>query len=280
MTQLRSPLVSIVTVCRNAAAEIEATIASVTAQTHPAIEYIVIDGASTDGTVEAIRRASENVDKWVSEPDAGIYDAMNKGARLATGEWIIFMNAGDRFYSNDAIKKLLCARMTDADVLYGDHEVRYPGGSSRIERAAAPNNLWKGMVCSHQALLSKTALLRHNPFDATERITADFAFLLQQQINGKRIVRCDVVVASILAGGVSDRRRVDAIRSYYRTVSRTHKELRVTAYYFAALTWNLCKALMKAVTPPRTWERLAILKHRLVPSLAARRARSDADSAP
>jgi glycosyltransferase involved in cell wall biosynthesis len=280
MTQRRAPVVSIVTVCRNAAAELETTIASVASQTYPAIEYIVIDGASTDGTAEVIRRASSDIDEWVSEPDAGIYDAMNKGARRATGEWILFMNAGDRFYSNDAIDDLLGARNTDADLLYGDHEVRYPGGARRIQHAAAPSELWKGMICSHQALLSKTMLLRESPFDATERITADFAFLLQQQANGKRIERRNVVVASILARGVSDTRRVRVIRSYYRAVSRTHTGLRVKGYYLAALAWNLFKALMMAVTPPRAWERLAMLKHRLLHSRGSQRARSDADSAP
>ncbi|MGH8177412.1 MAG: glycosyltransferase family 2 protein [Steroidobacter sp.] len=279
-SQKKMPLVSVITICRNAEDEISGTIASVLNQSYPTVEYIVIDGASTDGTVEKIKAAQNRISTWVSEKDAGIYDAMNKGARLATGEWIIFMNAGDRFYSNDAVKDLLCAHKADADLLYGDHEVRYPGGSSRIERAAPPSRLWKGMICSHQALLSKTTLLRQNPFDTSERVTADFAFLLQQQVNGKRIEHCDVVVASILAGGVSDTRRVNAIRGYYRTVSRTHKGLRVKAYYFAALTWNLCKALMMAVMPPRAWERLAMLKHRLVHSLGLRRARSDADSAP
>jgi hypothetical protein len=136
------------------------------------------------------------------------------------------------------------------------------------------------MICSHQALLSKTALLLENPFDANERITADFAFLLHQQANGKHIQRCDVIVASILAGGVSDTRRVAAIRSYYRTVSRTHKGVRIKGYYFAALTWNLCKALMMTVVPPRAWEHLAILKHRLVHPVHLRRARNDADNAP
>lgn len=280
MTDAGSPLVSIVTVCRNAASEIEATIASVTLQTYAPIEYIIVDGASTDGTIEVICRSCDKIDKWVSEPDAGIYDAMNKGARLATGEWIIFMNAGDRFYSNDAVKDLLRGHMGDADFLYGDHEVRYPGGSRRIQRAAAPSSLWKGMICSHQALLSRTTLLRQNPFDTSKRITADFAFLLQQQVNGRRIEHRDVMVASILAGGVSDTRRVNAIRSYYRIVSRTHKGLRIKAYYLTALACNLGKALMMTVMPPRAWERLAILKHRLVHSLGSRRARSDADSAP
>lgn len=280
MMQTRPPLVSVVTVCRNAVAEIDATIASVVSQTHPEIEYIVVDGASTDGTVEAIRRAGTKIHKWVSERDAGIYDAMNKGARLASGTWIIFMNAGDRFYSSDALRDLLRGSGADADLLYGNHEVRYPGGSSRIQRAASPSRLWKGMICSHQALLSKTELLRKTPFDANERITGDFAYLLQQQVAGKRIVYRDVVVASILAGGLSDTRRVDVIRSYFRTVSRTHKGLRIKAYYSTALAWNQCKAVMMAVMPPRAWERLAMVKHRLVRSLGSRRARSDADSAP
>ncbi len=278
--QAQSPLVSVVTVCRNVVDEIDATIASVVSQTHPAIEYIIVDGASTDGTVEAIRRAGAKIDRWISEPDAGIYDAMNKGIRLANGEWIIFMNAGDRFYSNDAIKDLLGAPTSDADLLYGNHEIRYPGGSARIQRALPPDRLWKGMICSHQALLSRTALLRRSPFDTSERIAADFAFLMQQQLDGRRLEYRDVVVASILARGISDTRRVDVIRSYYRTVSRTHKGARVKAYYFAALAWNQCKALMMAAMPARAWERLAMLKHRLGQSIGLQRARSDADSGP
>lgn len=99
-------LISVVTVCYNAADTIEKTMLSVLNQTYHDIEYIIIDGGSTDGTVEIIRKYADRIAYWVSEPDKGIYDAMNKGIKVATGEWINFMNAGDEFVDEGVIEKL------------------------------------------------------------------------------------------------------------------------------------------------------------------------------
>ena len=100
-------LISVVTVCYNAADTIEKTMLSVLNQTYHDIEYIIIDGGSTDGTVEIIRKYADRIAYWVSEPDKGIYDAMNKGIKVATGEWINFMNAGDEFVDEGVIEKLV-----------------------------------------------------------------------------------------------------------------------------------------------------------------------------
>lgn len=94
-----NPLISVVTVAYNAVTTIEKTILSVINQTYPNVEYIIIDGGSTDGTVEIIKKYANKLAYWVSEPDNGIYDAMNKGAKVATGEWINFMNCGDSFFT-------------------------------------------------------------------------------------------------------------------------------------------------------------------------------------
>ena len=99
-------LISIVTVSYNAVLTIEQTILSVINQTYPNVEYIIIDGGSTDGTVDIIKKYEDKIAYWVSEPDKGIYDAMNKGVVVATGEWINFMNAGDIFTDGDVIDKL------------------------------------------------------------------------------------------------------------------------------------------------------------------------------
>lgn len=95
-------LISVVTVSYNAVATIEQTLLSVINQTYPNIEYIIIDGGSTDGTVDIIKKYADEIVYWISEPDKGIYDAMNKGIKKANGEWINFINAGDSYYDKKA----------------------------------------------------------------------------------------------------------------------------------------------------------------------------------
>jgi glycosyltransferase involved in cell wall biosynthesis len=117
-----NPLVSIITVVFNGAEHIEQTIKSVISQTYPNIEYIIIDGGSIDGTLDIIKKYENNVDYFVSEPDRGIYDAMNKGIDLANGEWLNFMNAGDSFYNEEVLNKIFQygRNYKNIDIIYSD----------------------------------------------------------------------------------------------------------------------------------------------------------------
>jgi glycosyltransferase involved in cell wall biosynthesis len=116
------PLVTVITVVFNGAGEIEETIRSVIQQTYDNVEYIVIDGGSTDGTLEIIGKYGDAIDHWVSEPDRGIYDAMNKGIRLAQGEWLNFMNAGDLFSAKDVVARIFSepGNYRHSDFIYSD----------------------------------------------------------------------------------------------------------------------------------------------------------------
>lgn len=102
----KKPLISIITISYNSCLTIEDTILSVINQTYPHIEYIVIDGGSKDGTVDIIKRYENKISYWISEPDKGIYYAMNKGIAATTGEWINFINCGDSFYDKNVIARL------------------------------------------------------------------------------------------------------------------------------------------------------------------------------
>ena len=106
------PLISVITVCYQAAEPLEKTILSVRQQYYQPLEFIVVDGGSTDGTRDIIARHQDIITRWVSEPDRGIYDAMNKGVSMATGEWVIFMNAGDTFAANDVLLRIFKKRNT------------------------------------------------------------------------------------------------------------------------------------------------------------------------
>lgn len=115
------PLITVVTVVYNDVQHIEDTILSVVNQTYPNIQYIIIDGGSTDGTVDIIKKYEERIAYWVSEPDKGIYDAMNKGIQKATGEWIGVMNSGDTFHSKTVLQQIFSFdEYMLYDVVYGD----------------------------------------------------------------------------------------------------------------------------------------------------------------
>jgi len=150
------PLISIVTVCLNNAKELEKTIKSVIAQKYSNKEFIIIDGSSTDGTLDIISRYKEVISCWTSEKDNGIYDAMNKGISFARGDFINFLNAGDYYYNNDVLETV-ASRMqlnSDAGILYGLSEnfstaenLRYLSGNKIDEKV-----LWKGMPVCHQSM--------------------------------------------------------------------------------------------------------------------------------
>src|SRR5258707_2328241 len=156
MTEL-SPTLSVITIVYNNVRDIERTMLSVLKQTYPKIEYIVVDGLSTDGTLVVINRYKAKIAKLISEKDEGIYDAMNKGLAAAAGDYVLFMNSGDEFYANDTVAKIF-STAPDADIYYGETEmIDGRGKSLGRRRHKAPEVLsWQsfkyGMSVSHQAV--------------------------------------------------------------------------------------------------------------------------------
>ena len=217
------PLVSVVTVCRNAAADLMHTAQSVLALSYPAVEYIIVDGASTDETRQLLPQLEQQFAAagrhcaWSSAPDAGIYDAMNKGAARCTGTWICFMNAGDSFAAPDVLQRLLAAPIAaDCGVVYGNVILRKAFGMIEMKPKSL-EYLEKKMAFCHQATLVRTTLAQARPFDLRFRIAADFNFFHQYFRAGGRFHYCDVAVAIFEAeAGTSSQQKMALRREYAR----------------------------------------------------------------
>lgn len=178
--------ISVVTVCYNAEASIEETMKSVFSQTYSDIEYIVIDGASTDNTLGVINRFSDySFLKIVSEPDSGLYNAMNKAIRLAQGEYIIFLNSGDVFCDKDVLINI--APHLSADIVYGNVCRKTHCGNVIEKYPGKRRVLWlllQGKMVSHQVIFTRTEIMQKYGFDESYTITADFDFLTRAVRDG------------------------------------------------------------------------------------------------
>jgi glycosyltransferase involved in cell wall biosynthesis len=175
------PAISIITIVRNRVNEIEKTIKSVVNQTYPRIEYIVVDGNSKDGTVEIIKKYAGSISKWVSEPDSGIYNAMNKGIDMASGEYIQFINSGDFFLENDIIERIFSVEQT-ADIIYGDYYLK----EDKSEKRYYPKELtmYHFYISSlgHEAAFIKRELFDNGKYDENYRIVSDWKFFMEKII--------------------------------------------------------------------------------------------------
>ena len=170
----KHPKISIITVCYNAEKDIEKTILSVINQTYENIEYIVIDGGSYDGTLSVINRYASKIDKIISEPDKGIYDAMNKGITLATGDWINFMNAGDCYVDADVLKLVSNNVVNNnCDIIYGDIIIEEEFAYYYV-KAKPIEMLNTEMPFCHQTVFTKTEVIKKYPFDLDYKILADY----------------------------------------------------------------------------------------------------------
>lgn len=225
-SQADKPLITVVTVVFNGEKFLEETILSVINQTYDNVEYIIIDGGSTDGTLDIIKKYEHAIDYWVSEKDQGIYDAMNKGIDLATGEWINFMNGGDVFYEKTSINDVFDNEdFSDVDIVYGNHQVVYPSGRKRYAKAGLIKNIWKGSQFCHQASFVKTPYHKIHKFNLCTKIVADFEFFYNAWKKNAQCKFVDVVVALFEAGGVSDIKRIDSIVGRWNIVEKDRKSV-------------------------------------------------------
>lgn len=200
-------LLSVITVVLNCAQTIERTIKSVVEQEYEGIEYIVIDGGSTDGTLNIIERYSDKIQYWISEPDRGIYDAMNKGLNKASGEWIAFINAND-WYEPNVFKRIAnYAKENKAELLYGKVNRVCDGkkdGYIGISQETNPELLHAENLYCHQGLFIKRRVFDLiGPYDCKFKILADYDWILKAHNVGIIPQFIDIDVANFTVGGIS-----------------------------------------------------------------------------
>ena len=213
--------VSIITVCFNSAEIIEDTIRSVLSQNYEDTEYIIVDGGSTDGTLDILKKYRDRIHKYISEPDDGIYHAMNKGIKLSTGDIVGFLNAGDFYAVETAILQIATSfQKNDCEVVYGDLEYvaeNNPGKTVRrwISQPYQDSLFRKGWHPPHPTFFAqKSAFDKYGAFDLSYNIGADYELMLRflQKYNIKTEYIPHVLV-KMRNGGISNRNLLYIIKA-------------------------------------------------------------------
>ncbi len=217
-----NPKLSVITIVYNNAKDIERTMLSVLNQTYKNIEYIVIDGKSTDGTIDIINLYKNRLTQFISEPDKGIYDAMNKGLALATGDYVLFMNSGDEIYSKETVAAVF-ASAPSGDIYYGETEMFDENWKSLGQRRhRAPERFdWHsfkfGMNISHQAIYVKRSLTQ--PFDLKYKYSSDIDWIIKATKRSSSIINTHLYVAKYLIGGISKQKHLASLKERFKILT-------------------------------------------------------------
>lgn len=232
------PLVSIVTAVFDRAWHIEETIQAILAQTYPNLEYIIVDGGSTDGTVDVLRRYDDRIDYWISEKDSGIYDAMNKGIDLVTDpeSYVMFANSDDCLYSPTAVERIV-AEGRGADLVYGRMEVTDGGVSRIVGRPMELKDLAVETLCHPATFTRRRVFDLVGKFDTRYRLAADYDQIIRCFAHPVSTQFVDVVVSRMTMGGSSEaqyqlsgRERKEVVRERFSSSTRLLGVLRVNFY--------------------------------------------------
>ena len=241
------PVFSIITVVYNGAPLLPGTHESVRRQTFPDIEYIVVDGASKDNSLEIIQQYAAEMPhlRYISEPDRGLYDAMNKGLRMATGDFVQFLNCGDHLHAADTLERMAALISPQTDVLYGEtllvDDARQPAGTmSELSTRQLPTHLtWRsflgGMLVVHQSFMPRRSVA---PEYLADNLCADYDWCIRILKQSRQNVHTGLIITDYLMGGLSKQRHRQSLRDRF-DVMRQHYGLPLT---LLAHGWILLRA--------------------------------------
>lgn len=232
---------SIITVTFNTSQCLEKTIQSIVSQfnfSSSIIEYIIVDGYSTDSTLSVVKKYESYISRWISELDNGIYDAMNKGLNLATGDYIWFINAGDLIYSENTIQKIIDKLDLNylPDIIYGETEIiDFKGNSLGLRRLKSPEVLdWKkfrmGMLVCHQSFLVKRKIAEN--YNLQYKFVADYDWCIQCMKKANFIYNTHLVLSRFLNFGISTTYRKKSLKERYQIMCKNYGMIPTLFYHF------------------------------------------------
>jgi glycosyltransferase involved in cell wall biosynthesis len=198
--------ISVITVCKNAGETIENTIKSILSQTYENIEYIIIDGISTDNTLDIIKKYQDKIHCWLSEQDSGLYNAMNKGIKASSGEILFFLNADDTIYNEKVIERIInYFERSKADIIYGDLiAVNRETNTEELQKSNSADKLfWMNQCVCHQVIFYKKELFqKYGYYDEKYKIAADYDFNLKCIIKNKtKAIYVSEIISKFTIGG-------------------------------------------------------------------------------
>ena len=217
MIKCKMPKVSIITVVYNGEKELENTILSVIRQTYDNLEYIIVDGGSTDNTINIIKKYANKISYWISEPDKGIYDAMNKGIDVANGEWLLFRNCGDYFSSlSDIARVFENTNYNDYDVIYGDAIVWDKYGFKKEKPEIQKFNRYGVMPVWHPSTFVRTSLHKKIKFDLKYKLAADHNFIINCKWSGIKFKYIPIILSIFNIGdGASVKGQIKSRKEHF-----------------------------------------------------------------
>ena len=240
-----TPKFSIITVTYNAEQVLEDTIQSVISQTYHHIEYIIVDGASKDGTLSIINKYRPQIDQVISEPDTGLYDAMNKGIALASGDYLCFLNAGDCFHEDDTLQQMAHTINGNElpDVLYGETTiVDSKRHFLQMRRLSTPEILtWKsfrqGMLVCHQAFFVRHTLVE--PYDLRYRFSADFDWCIRIMKKARTLHNTRLTIIDYLEEGMTTQNHQASLNERFRIMAKHYGLISTVAHHI----WFILRAI-------------------------------------
>jgi len=236
-------VISIIVVSLNTKIDFLKTLHSIQEQKFDNYEVIVVDGGSTDGTIEEIERNKEFISKYITQKDKGIYDAMNKGIDISIGSWIIFLNSGDIFFNNKVLENINFGNLKNKEIIFGEtlvdnNNIKYLVNSKKF------NNKTVIMPFCHQSCFVRSDVLKKEKFSLEYKISADFDFFLKCYLKNMNFFNSNLIISQIQAGGLSDRFRQNVLKENISILKTNEKKKYIYLIYYLKI-FDLIKSCIK-----------------------------------